>query len=116
MIMIRTDTRKLKLTVEGHAMPAESPQYQQICTAASALAQGLAYSVSRSGGMKSFEYRPEAGNLYLRIYPEEKTEREIRAKFETYADGMEMLAKSHPQGISMIRDGVRIQKEEEHAG
>ena len=117
MITIRMDEKKLKLTVEGHATAEESRDYQLICTAASALTQGLAYSVSRSSGdMKSIEYRPEPGNLMLRVYPESKTESEIRQKFITYGDGMELLAKSHDCSVTMIRNGTRITAKEEKAG
>lgn len=117
MIKITMNTTKLKLTVEGHAMPAESDQYKEICSAASALAQSLAYTVSRynkgEGAVKSFEYRPEAGNLLIRVFPEHWAERELRHRFEIYGDGLQLLAESHPQCVQFIRDGERIIPKEE---
>lgn len=108
MITITIDTKRMKLTVEGHAMPEESEDYQLICTAASALAQGLAYTISRSGErIKSIEYRPEPGDLMLRAWPAEAEEK-IQEKFENYADGMQLLAESHPCCVTMVRNGARI--------
>ena len=109
MITITMDTKRLKLTVEGHAMPAESKDYQLLCNSAAALSQGLAYTISKSDAeTKSIEYRPEPGNLLLRVWPEEKAEKKIRDKFENYADGLQLLAESHPCSITMIRNGQRI--------
>ena len=112
MITITMNTTKLKLTIEGHAMPEESDEYKEICAAASALAQSLAYTVTRyndgEGTMKSFQYRPEAGNLLIRIFPATWAEREFRHRFEIYGDGLQMLAESHPQSVRFIRDGERV--------
>ena len=117
MITITMNTTKLKLTVEGHATPEESEQYKEICAAASALTQSLAYTVSRYNGgdgtMKSFEYRPDPGNLLLRVYAETWAEREFRHRFEIYGDGLQMLAEGHPQSVRFIRDGERIIPKEE---
>lgn len=117
MITITMNTTKLKLTVDGHAMPDESKQYKEICAAASALTQSLAYTVIRyndgDGAMKSFEYRPDPGNLLLRVYAEPWAEREFRHRFEIYGDGLQMLAESHPYSVQFIRDGERIIPKEE---
>ena len=117
MIRINMNTARLKLTVEGHAMQEEGPEYQQICAAASALAQSLAWSVNKynegEGTMKSFEYRPETGNLLIRVWPEHWAEAVFKRKFKDYADGFELLAKSHPQSVEFIWDGERILPEKE---
>lgn len=114
MITITMNTKKLQLTVEGHAQPEESSEFRQICAAASALAQGLAYSVARMTGeedgqsYRAFEYKNDPGDLKLRIFPEVWPAGEIRQRFLNYSDGMECLAKSHPQSVRMIRDGALI--------
>lgn len=118
MITIRMNSKRLKLTVEGHALPEESSEYKQICSAASALAQSLAYCVSiyngGKGTLKSFEYKDEPGDLLIRAWPEPWAELGIRQRFENYADGLELLAKSHPQSVTFIRDGEQILPEEEN--
>lgn len=112
MITITMNTTKLKLTIEGHAMPEESDEYREICAAASALAQSLAYTVTKyndgDGTMKSFQYRPDAGNLLIRIFPAEWAERAFRHRFEIYGDGLQLLAESHPESVRFIRDGERV--------
>ena len=115
MIEITMNTARFKLTVKGHAQPEESPDYKEICAAASALAQALAYSISKFPGdaMKAFEYRPEPGDMLIRAYPEEWAELGTRNRMKAYADGLELLARSHPQSVSMIRDGEKIIPEEE---
>ena len=115
MIEITMNTARFKLTVKGHAEPGESDQYKEICAAASALAQALAYSISKFPGdaMKSFEYRPEPGDLLIRAYPEDWAELGTKNRFKAYAEGLELLALSHPQSITMILDGEKIIPEKE---
>lgn len=115
MIEITMNTARYKLTVKGHAQPEEGEQYKEICAAASALAQALAYSITKlpRDAMKSFEYRPDPGNLLIRAYPEEWAELVTKNRFKTYADGLELLAMSHPQSISMILDGEKIEPKKE---
>lgn len=114
MIKITMNTKKLQLTVEGHAMPEESGEYRQICAAASALAQGLAYTVARLTSeedgepVRIFEYRNDPGDLRLRIFPENWPADGIRQIFMNYGDGLECLARSHPQSVTMIRNGALI--------
>ena len=117
MITITMNTKRLKLTVDGHAQPEESAEYREICAAASALAQALAYTVSRYNGgegtMKSIQYRPDPGNLLLKVFPETWAERAFQHIYNHYAEGMQLLAESHPQCITFIRDGERIGTKEE---
>ena len=47
MITITMNSKRLKLTVTGHAMPEESPQYKEICAAVSAMAQSMMYAISK---------------------------------------------------------------------
>ena len=115
MITITMNTARLKLKVEGHAMPAEDQNeldYIRICSAASALAQGLAYAISTynggKGAMKAFDYRPKSGDLLIKVFPETWAEREIRHMFEIYGKGFQLLAESHPQSVTYIKDGERI--------
>lgn len=114
MIEITMNTARYKLTVKGHAMPEEGEQYKEICAAASALAQALAYSITKlpRDAMKSFEYRPDPGDLLIRAYPEEWAELVTKNRFKTYADGLELLAMSHPQSITMVLDGEKITEKE----
>lgn len=117
MITIRMNTAKLKLTIDGHATPAESGEWKEICAATSALAQALMYSLTKYNDgkdtMKSVEYRPEAGNMMIRVFPETWAERGLRNIFKVYGDGLQLLAESHPQSVEMIRDEERIITKEE---
>ena len=120
MITITMNTARLKLTVEGHAIPAEDQEeldYLRICSAASALSQSLAYAITKyndgEGTMKSFNYRPDPGNLLIRVFPETWAEREFRHIFEIYSRGFQLLAESHPQSVTFIKDGERIIAKEE---
>ena len=118
MINITMNSKRLKLTVTGHAMPEETPDYREVCAAASALAQSLMYSISLynngEGTMKSTEYRDQPGDLMIRIWPETWAEREIRHIFNIYADGLQLLAESHPYSVTFIRDGELITAKEEN--
>lgn len=117
MIQIRMDTKRTKLTVKGHAMPKESDGYAEICNAVGALAQSLMYSITLYGdankGIKSIQYRDDPGDLLLLVIPEEWAKLVIRQRFKIYGDGMELMAKSHPQCVEMIRDGRKILPEED---
>lgn len=112
MITINMNTARWKLTVEGHAQPAESEQYREICAGASALAQSLAYACTKynegDGTMKSFEYRPDSGNLKIRVYPETWAESAFRHIFNNYSWGFQLLAESHPYSVTFIKDGERV--------
>lgn len=120
MITITMNTKRLKLTVTGHALQEESKgetDYIAICNMVAALAQGMAYAVSRynngEGTMKSIEYRPDPGDLMLKVFPETWAEREFMHIFNIYAEGMQLLAESHPQSVTFIRDGERITAKED---
>lgn len=123
MILITMNSKRLKLTVEGHAMPEENGGNDAdtigICNAVSALAQGLIYTISQynngEGTTKSIQYRNDPGDLMIKIFPEPWAEREIRHRFEIYADGLQLMAESHPQSVTFIRDGERIIAKEEQA-
>jgi uncharacterized protein YsxB (DUF464 family) len=117
MIRIEMNTARLKLTVKGHAQPTEGEQYREACSAASALAQGLMYTISLynggQGATKAIDYKNDPGDLFIKIFPEPWAERELQHRFRIYGDGMQLLAESHPQFIEMIRDGERILPEKE---
>ena len=114
MIEIRMETPRLKLMVTGHAKKEENADFSAICTAVSVLAQGLAYTFGKIGrAMKSVQYRNDPGDLFLMAMPEEFAKAVAREKFKTYGDGLEMLAKAHPECVGMVWDGERIIPEEE---
>jgi uncharacterized protein YsxB (DUF464 family) len=117
MIKIEMNTARLKLTVKGHAQPEEGEQYREACSAASALAQSLLYTISRynggEGATNAITYKNQPGDLLIKIFPETWAERELRHRFKIYGDGLQLLAESHPQYIEMIRDGERILPEKE---
>lgn len=113
MIEIRMDTKRLKLSVKGHATPEESGKHKEICAAASALAQALAYSISKSDAKQEMQYRPDPGDLFLLVIPEKGMDALMKIRFALYGDGLELLAKSHPYSVTMIRDGKRILPDKE---
>lgn len=117
MIEIRMETKRLKLSIKGHATPEESEQYKEICAAASALAQSLMYSISKyddvQKAVKSIQYRPDPGDLFLLVIPESWADMVMKHRFKVYGDGLELLAKSHPYSVTMIRDGEKILPDEE---
>ena len=114
MIEIRMETKRLKLSVTGHAKAEENEDYAAICTAVSTVAQGLAYTVSKMGkALRSVQYRKDPGDLFLLAIPEDYAVPVAREKFKTYGDGLEMLAKAHPECVGMVWDGERIIPEEE---
>ena len=116
MIEIMVNTARFRVAVKGHATPEESAQYREICSAVSALAQGMMFSLNRvndeGGAYKSVEYRPDPGDLMIRVYPEHWAEREARRRIDIYADGMELLAMAHSESVHMIRDGEEIRRAE----
>ena len=115
MIIINMNTKRLKLTVEGHAKREESGGFREICNCAGALAQGLAYTVSKlteqEGVLQDYKYRDDPGNLMLKVFPEEDAAEDVRRIFDNYGDGFELLAKSHPYSVTFIRDGELIRAE-----
>lgn len=111
MIHIEMNTNRLKLTIKGHAQPAETEQYREICSAASAIAQSMVYAISRyndGSALKELDYRPDPGNLMVRLMPEEKQEEPLKMIMTLYGYGLELLAKSHPYSVQMIWDGAKI--------
>ena len=112
MIEIEMNTARLKLTVKGHAMPDESPQFKEICAACSALVQALAYTITKfnheGDALELFKFQDEPGNVILKVKPSEWAERSIRRRFNEYGDGLELLALSHPCSVEMIWDGEKI--------
>ena len=111
MIKITMNTKRHKLTVKGHAMPDEGDQYREICSASGALAQALAFALTRAEEgrlLKSFDYRPDRGDLLILAIPEEKQDEKIEQIFTLYGYGMELLAKSHPCSVQMIWDGEKV--------
>ena len=122
MIEINVNTAKFRVSVKGHAMPEESEDYRQICAAASALAQSLMYCLTKmeedgKSAYKSVEYRHDKGDIYIRVWPEHWAELGTKNRITDYADGMELLAMSHPESIRMLWDGdlITMSKEGEKA-
>ena len=113
MIEITMNTKRLKLSIKGHATAEESDRYKEICAAASALAQGLVYSISKSEAKQEMQYRPDPGDLFLLVIPEKRMDALMRIRFALYGEGLELLAKSHPESVTMIRDGERILPDKE---
>ena len=117
MIRINLNSARMKLTIEGHAQPEESEQYKEICAAASALVQALAYSITKfnheGDALEIFKFQDEPGDVLLKVKPSEWSERAILRRFNEYGDGMELLALSHPQSVEMIWDGEKILPEKE---
>lgn len=112
MIEINVNTVRFKVTVKGHALPEESEKYREICSAVSALVQGLEYTLTKFESdhdpFRTTEWRPTPGDTVFRVWPEEWAMRSVRKRIETYADGMELLALAHPGSVHMIRDGEEI--------
>ena len=120
MIEIRMNTARFKLTVKGHATAEETGEWREVCSAVSALAQALAWSITKYDGMekgalKSVEYRPDSGDLLLRVWPESWAEIGMRHRYRIYGDGLEMLALAHPESVHMIWDDEEIQGQEGQA-
>lgn len=112
MIHIEMNTGRLKMTVKGHALPEECGEdYGKICNAVGALAQGMVYAVTRyeeGAALDSMDYRPDSGNLMIRMKAEEGYENRLRGIWDLYGYGLELMAKSHPQSVEMIWDGAKV--------
>ncbi len=112
MIRINLDTKHFTLTIEGHARQEEGGEFNAVCTAVSAIAQGVAYCVTKENTEKDIlegmDYRPEPGDFLIRLLPTEWARVKVRKILNIYGDGLEMLAMSHPEFIRMERDGAII--------
>lgn len=111
MINIKMDSNRLLLTVKGHAMPEETDAYREICSASSALAQAMVYAVTRykeGAALDILDYRPDSGDLMVKMRAEEGYEKQMRAIWEVYGYGLELLAQSHPMSVEMIWDGAKV--------
>ena len=119
MISINLDDKNFVLTVKGHALEAEGPDHQLICNSVSVIVQGLAYSLTKfekdRDAMEGFDYRPDEGDLYLKIMPVAWAQAVVRKRMQIYGDALEMLAICEPKYIEMTWNGEEIkpQKEEE---
>jgi len=114
MIEIRMETKRLKMTVDGHATPEEGPEYAEICAAVSAISQSMVFALTRAkeGTMlKSLEYRPIRGDFKVHAYAEDGMEGKLAEIFVLYGYGLELLAQSHPQSVTMIIDGRRVKED-----
>jgi len=120
MIRINLNSARTKLTIEGHAQPEESAQYKEICAAASALVQALAYSITKfnheGDALELFKFDDTPGNVLLKVKASEWSERAITRRFNEYGDGFELLALSHPYSVEMIWDGEKILPEMKEEG
>ena len=112
MIEINVNTARFKLEIKGHAKLEETPEYREICAAVSAIAQGLAYTITKyekdHEAINGIDYRPEPGDLLLQVTPAAWAEAMIRKRFYAFADALELMAMSEPQSVHMIRDGEEI--------
>ncbi|MCR5566197.1 MAG: ribosomal-processing cysteine protease Prp [Clostridiales bacterium] len=117
MIEITMNTSRLKLQIKGHATAEENADYSAICTAVSALAQGLVYCISKmdhaEGALRSLQYRDDPGDYYLLVIPEQWAEMMIKRRFRNYGDGLEMMAKAHPESVTMVWDAEKILPDKE---
>ena len=117
MIEINMNTSRLKLTIKGHAQAEEHEKHSEICAAVSALAQGIVWSISKmdhaEGATRSIQYRDTPGDYFLLVIPEQWAENMIKHRFRNYGDGLEMLAKAHPECVEMIWDGEKILPDKE---
>lgn len=116
MIQITLSTKDFVLLVKGHALPEESERHAEICAAASMLAQALAYSVSKfqdqQNGILQIDYRDQPGNMLLHVIPEKWADAATRKRFKAYGDGLELLATSNPECVTMEWDGRPVKPEE----
>ena len=120
MININLSVEKFILTVTGHAQPDECEQYREVCAASSMLVQGLAYSITKfqdaQNGIQEIDYRNQPGDMLLRIKPDPWAEATVRKRMRAYGDGLELLAQSEPQSVSMTWDGIPVKPEEGEKG
>ena len=116
MIEITLSTKDFTVIVKGHALPEETPLNKEICASASMLVQGLAHSLAKfeysQNGILQFDYRGDPGDLMLHVIPAKWAEAATRKRMRTYADGMELLARSNPESVRMIWDGEPVKPEE----
>lgn len=116
MINITLSVDKFTLKVTGHATPDEGETYREVCAAASMLVQGLAHSITKfqaaQNGIQEIDYRDQPGDLLLRIKPDPWAEATVRKRMRAYGDGLELLALSDPQSVSMTWDGTPVEPEE----
>ena len=116
MININLSVEKFTVTITGHAQPDECEQYREVCAAASMLVQGLAHSITKfqgaQNGIQEIDYRDQPGDLLLRIKPDPWAEATVRKRMRAYGDGMELLALSEPQSVTMTWDGIPVKPEE----
>lgn len=114
MIEINMNTKRLKLSIKGHALQTETDHHSAICTGVSAIAQGMAYTYSKiSKAMREVQYRDDPGDLFLLAIPEDYAVAPAREIFKAYGNGLEMMAKCHPESVSMIWDGEKILPDKE---
>ena len=120
MIHINLSVEKFTVTITGHAQPDECEQYREVCAAASMLVQGLAYSITKfqdaQNGIQEIDYRNQPGDMLLRIKPDPWAEATVRKRMRAYGDGLELLAQSEPQSVSMTWDGTPVKPEEGEKG
>ena len=116
MIKITFSSKDLVLMVKGHALPEENELNKEICASASMLTQALAYSVSKfqdqQNGILQIDYRDQPGNMLLHVIPEKWAEAATRKRFKAYGDGLELLAMSNPESVTMEWDGRPVKPEE----
>ena len=116
MIQINLSVENFTLKIDGHAQPEESERFREICAGASMLAQGLAHSIAKfqkqQDGIRHILYRGDPGDMVLAVEPEPWAEATVRKRMRAYADGMELLALSNPESVTMIWDGVPVKPEE----
>lgn len=116
MININLSVEKFTVTVTGHAQPDECEQYREVCAAASMLVQGLAHSITKfqaaQNGIQEIDYDGTPGAVLLRIKPDPWAEATVRKRMRAYGDGMELLALSDPQSVTMTWDGIPVTPEE----
>lgn len=117
MIEITMNSQRLKLQIKGHAKEEENKDFHAICTGVSAIAQGMVYCISKmddaEGALRSMQYRDEPGDVFVLIIPEQWAETMIRRRFRNFGDALEMMAKCHPESVSMIWDGEKILPDKE---
>lgn len=120
MIKINLSVENFTLTITGHAKPEECENYRQVCAGASMLTQGLAMSITKfqasQNGIREIDYRDTPGDMLLRIKPDPWAEATVRKRMRAYGDGLELLALSEPQSVTMIWDGIPVKPEEGEEG
>ena len=117
MIDINLSIEHFTLEIRGHAQPEETEQYKEICSGCSMLAQGMAYSITKfqkkQNGIRAIEYRGNPGDMLLKVQPDPWAEATVRKRMRAYGDGLELMAKSHPESVRMAWDGIRVEPEKE---